>query len=156
MNGHAVPSALPRGRVLVLLVYGGLFAQIVQYGIVTALHLPKALNALQFALLAAELVGWLGLRRVTRGIAERRRGDLDERERAEVDRAGWIAFRVLGACAAAVTGGYLLFGAGGLALIPAPSREVLSFMAFAVWVLVWTLSSAVLAWRNPSPPELWD
>jgi hypothetical protein len=142
--------ASQRGRVMVALVYGGLLVQALGYAIVSTLHLPRAVNALQFAAIAAELAGWIGLRQVTSGVADRRRSALDERERAEVDRAGWVAFRILGASTAVLTGGYLLLGPGGGGWVSAPSRDVLGFLAFSLWVGVWTLPSAILAWRHPT------
>jgi uncharacterized membrane protein len=144
--------ALPRGRLLVLLCYGSLLAQVAQFALYRAADLPRAVNVFQFVAIAGVAAGWLGLWRVTRGVADPGRRGLDERERAIRERAGWTAFRIMGSALALLSGGYVVLH-DGLDVLPEPSPAALSLLAFAIWVLTWTLPQAVLAWTQHPPVD---
>jgi hypothetical protein len=140
-----------RGRLLVLLLYGSLLAQLAVFAAYSAAHLPRAVNVAQFVLMAAEGAAWLGVWRLTRDLTGQCPHPLDERERMIRDRAAWLSLQLLGLGLAVLTGGYLLLhDAAGW--IPAPSPEWLSLLAFTVWMVTWTLHPAVLAWTQPVPP----
>jgi hypothetical protein len=139
-----------RGRLLVLLVYGSLLGQVIEYSVATAAHWPRAVNTFQFAAIAVELCTAIALARLTREVAGPGRDDRDERERAVHDRAGRVAFIILGSAVALLAGGYLL-GHDTVGWFPAVTPIVLSFAAFCGWMLVWTLPSAVIAWTQPPP-----
>jgi hypothetical protein len=141
-----------RGRLYVLILYGSLAAQLAEFAVYSAAHLPRAVNVAQFAFIAGELAAWLGVWRVTRDLTDRRKIPLDERELATRDRAAWLTLRLLGLGLAVLTGGYLLLH-DGVGWLPAPTPAWLSLMAFTVWMVAWTLPSAVLAWTRPAPPD---
>jgi hypothetical protein len=141
-----------RGRLLVLLLYGSLAVQLAEFAVYSAAHLPRAVNAVQFLLIVAELAAWAGIARLTRDLAGRRGRRLDERELMLRDRAAWLALRLLGLGLAGLTGGYLLLHEGAR-VIPPPSPACLGLLAFTVWMVTWTLHPAVLAWIQPSPPR---
>jgi hypothetical protein len=143
---YRVPLA--RGRLLVLLIYGSLLAQVVEFTVYRAAHLPLAVNVFQFVAIAGVLAGWLGLGRITRAMIGHRRRGLDERERALRTVAGWTAFRIMGSALAVLAGGYVVLH-DGLGWLPEPSPAALSLLAYAVWVITWTLPLAVIAWTQP-------
>jgi len=136
-----------RGRLLVLLVYGSLLAQLIEFIVYRAAHLPTAVNVFQFVAIAGVLAGWLGLARNTRALIGHSRG-LDERERALRNVAGWAAFRIMGSALAILAGGYVVLH-DGLGWLSEPSPAALSLLAYTMWVVTWTLPSAVLAWTQP-------
>jgi hypothetical protein len=140
-------APLARGRLLVLLIYGSLLAQIVEFTVYRTANLPRAVNVFQFMAIGGVLAGWLGLWRITRGMTDPGRRPLDERERALRDLAGWAAFRIMGSALAVLAGGYVAFH-DGLGLLPEPSPAALSLVAYAIWVVTWTLPQAVLAWTQ--------
>jgi len=76
---------------------------------------------------------------ITRG-----RQRLDERERALRDATGWAACRIMGSALAVLAGGFVLLH-DGLGWLSEPSPAALSLLAYAVWVVTWTLPSAILA-----------
>ncbi len=149
----AIPArrAPDRGRLLVLILYGCLLAQLAEFAAYSAAHLPRAVNLAQFVLIGAELAAWLGVWRLTRDVAGRRHHPLDEREVLARDRAAWLALRLLGLGLAVLTGAYLLLH-DGAGWIPAPSPEWLPLLAFTMWMVTWTLHPAVLAWIQLAPP----
>jgi hypothetical protein len=138
------------GRLLVLVLYGALLVQVAEFAVYSAARLPTTVNLAQFACIAIECAAWMGLRRTTGDLASHRGRPLDEREAAIRDRAGWITMRLLTLGLAVLAGGYVLLhdGAGWL---PAPSARLLGLIAFALWMVTWTLPSAVLAWIQPTP-----
>jgi hypothetical protein len=138
----------PGRPMMVLLLYGSLLAQVVEFVVYQAAHLPRLVNLFQFAALAGQLAGWAGVHAATRQILDRRRPD--EREIAVRDHVGWICFRVLGATIVAGTAGYLVLH-DGLGWLPAPGPVALSLLAYTVFILTATLPSAVLAWTHPRP-----
>ena len=140
-----------RARLLVLVLYGSLLAQLAEFAAYSAAHLPRAVNLAQFVLIGAELAAWLGVWRLTRDMAGRRHHPLDEREVMVRDRAAWLALRLLGLGLVILTGAYLLLH-DGAGWIPAPSPAWLSLLAFTGWMVTWTLHPAVLAWIQPVPP----
>ena len=87
MTALTYRAPLARGRSLVLLIYGSLLAQVVEFAVYRAARLPAAVNLFQFVAIAGALAGWIGLGRITRAMigADRR---LDERERALRNEAG--------------------------------------------------------------------
>lgn len=139
-----------RARLLVLLLYGSLLAQLAEFAVYSAAGLPRAVNLIQFLLIGIEVAAWAGVWQLTRDLAGRRQYRLDERELMLRDRAAWLALRLLGLGLAVLTGGYLLLhdAAGWL---PAPTPAWLSLLAFTVWMVTWTLHPAVLAWTQPAP-----
>lgn len=139
-----------RARLLVLLLYGSLLAQLAEFAVYSAAGLPRAVNLIQFLLIGIEVAAWAGVWQLTRDLAGRRQYRLDERELMLRDRAAWLALRLLGLGLAVLTGGYLLLhdAAGWL---PAPTPAWLSLLAFTVWMGTWTLHPAVLAWTQPAP-----
>ena len=145
MTALTYRAPLARGRLLVLLIYGSLLAQVVEYVVYSAAHLPRAVNVFQFVAIAGVIAGWLGLWRITRAMIGRGRRGLDEREHALRNVAGWAAFRIMGSALAVLAGGYVALH-NGLGWWPEPSPAALSMLAYAVWVVTWTLPSAVLAW----------
>jgi hypothetical protein len=153
MTALTYRAPLARGRLLVLLVYGSLLAQVVEFTVYRAAPLPAAVNVFQFVAIAGVLAGWLGLARITRAMTGHGRRELDERERALRNAAGWAAFRIMGSALAVLAGGYVLVH-DGLGWLSEPSPAALSLLAYAVWVLTWTLPQAVLAWTQP--PTVYD
>ena len=79
-----------RGRQYVLILYGSLAAQLAEFAVYSAAHLPRAVNVAQFVFIASELAAWLGVWRLTRDLTDRRKTPLDERELATRDRAAWL------------------------------------------------------------------
>lgn len=148
-----VPGRRPadRGRLLVLILYTSLFAQVAEFAAYSAAHLPGTVNLAQFGCIGIEAAAWTGVWQLTRDLTGRRRYRLDERELATRDRAAWLTLRLLTLAFAALAGGYILLhdAAGWL---PAPSPQWLSLIAFTAWMVVWTLPSAVLAWTCPALP----
>jgi hypothetical protein len=137
------------GRLLVLVLYGSLLAQVAEFAAYNAAHLPRTVNVAQFACIGIEAAAWTGVRRLTRDLTGRRR--LDERELAIRDRAAWLTLRILTLAFGALAGGYVLLR-DGTGWLPAPSPQWLSLIAFTAWMVVWTLPSAVLAWTCPPSP----
>ena len=152
MTALTYRAPLARGRWFVLLIYGSLLAQVIEFTVYRLAHLPTAVNVFQFVAIAGVLVGWLGLWRITRNMVGHGRR-LDERERALRNVAGWAAFRIMGSALAVLAGGYVVLH-DGLGWLPVPSAGALSLLAYAVWVVTWTLPSAVLAWTQA--PTLYD
>jgi hypothetical protein len=142
---------LPHGRVSVMLLYASLLAQLVEFAVYAAAHLPRLVNTFQFAAILGVFIGWVGILRATRRPAQRPRR-LDEREIAVRDRTGWISFRILGSAVVAVTAGYLV-AHDTLNWLPAPGPVELSLLAYTVFVVTATLPTAVQAWTQPSPPR---
>jgi hypothetical protein len=138
------------GHLLVLVLYGGLLAQITEFAAYSAARLPTTVNLSQFACIAIECTAWMGLRRTTSDLASRRGRPLDVREAAIRDRAACITMRLLTLGLAVLAGGYVLLH-DGPGWLPAPSAQWLGMIAFAVWMVTWTLPSAVLAWTLPAP-----
>ena len=147
MTAMTIRAPLARGRFLVLLIYGSLAAQIAEYVTYSTAHLPRAVNVFQFVAIAGVLAGWLGLWRITRAMIGHARQGLDERERALRNVTGWAAFRIMGTALAILAGGYVLLH-DGLGWLSEPSSAALSLLAYAVWVVTWTLPSAILAWTQ--------
>src|ERR1035438_6088236 len=125
MTVIAARRAPGRGHLYVLILYGSLAAQLAEFAVYPAAHLPRAVNVAQFVFIASELAGWLGLWRLTRDITDRRKTPLDERELATRDRAAWLTLRLLGLGLAVLTGSYLLLH-DGVGWIPAPASGWLS------------------------------
>jgi predicted exporter len=138
------------GRLPVLVLYGGLVTQIAEFAAYSAARLPTTVNLAQFACIAVECAAWTGLRRATRELAGHRGRPLDEREAAIRDRAAWITMRLLTLGLAVLAGGYVLLHEG-TGWLPVPSAQWLGMIAFAAWMVAWTLPSAVLAWTQPAP-----
>jgi hypothetical protein len=138
------------GRLLVLVLYGGLLAQIAEFAVYSAARLPKAVNLAQFACMGIEITAWMALRRSTRDLAGHGGRGLDEREVAIRDRAAWITMRLFTLGLAVLAGGYVLLQQG-TGWLPVPSAQWLGLIAFTVWMVTWTLPSAVLAWTQPAP-----
>jgi hypothetical protein len=149
MNVQSI-DRIRRGRLLVLLVYGSLLGQVIEYSVSSAAHWPRAVNTFQFAAIAVELFAANALARLTREVTGPGRDDRDERERAVRDQAGRVAFTILGSAVAVLAGGYLL-GHDTVGWFPTITPIALSFAAFCGWMLAWTLPSAVIAWTQPPP-----
>jgi len=147
MTAISYRAPFARGRLLVLLVYGSLLAQLIEFIVYRAAHLPTAVNVFQFVAIAGVLAGWLGLARITRSLIGDSRRGLDERERGLRTVAGWAAFRIMGSALAILAGGYVVLH-DGLGWLSEPSPAALSLLAYTVWVVTWTLPSAVLAWTR--------
>jgi hypothetical protein len=142
---------MPHGHASVMLLYGSLLAQLVEFAVYVAAHLPRLVNTFQFVAILGVFIGWLGILLATRTAARRPRR-LDEREIAVRDRTAWISFRILGSAVVAVTVGYLL-AHDVLNWLPAPGPVELSLVAYTVFVVTATLPTAVQAWTQPSPPR---
>jgi hypothetical protein len=145
-----VPRPASRERLLVLVLYGGLLAQVAEFAAYSAARLPTTVNLTQFACMGIECAAWAGLRRFACDVTGRSDHRLDERELAIRDRAAWITMRLLTVAIAVLAGGYLLLH-DGTGWLPVPSAQWLGMIAFTAWMVIWTLPSAVLAWTQPAP-----
>jgi polyferredoxin len=82
------------------------------------------------------------------------RGRLDERERAQRDRATAVSYRLVQAGIVIVTG-YAMLGSSGKVGLPVPTNagQLMMFL-LPLYFLALTLPTAVLAWTLPDPdPE---